>query len=86
MTSSTSPGVMAPLVGTVRHGDDSVLGLVDLTKAARCALGGVHRCRSNEVQVHKGSNAPQSCWGSTSYVKAEAQGKPPVGGMSCDVI
>lgn len=62
---------MAPLVGTVRHGDDSVLGLVDLTKAARCALGGVHRCRSNEVQVHKGSNAPQSCWGSISYVKVQ---------------
>lgn len=58
---------MRPLTGSVRHGDQAVLGLVDLTRGARCALGGAaRRCDAAEALREA---APTTCWGNTTYVE-----------------
>ena len=65
-------GVMRPLTGSLRHGDAPVLGVVDLTRGARCAVGGVpKRCDAMEAPQLA---APTTCWGNTTYVKVRRGG------------
>ena len=59
-------GIMRPLSKTLKRGNDPVLGLVDLTKGAKCALGGDARRCTREGSMLP---APSSCWGKTSFVQ-----------------
>ena len=75
-----SRGVMRPLLGTVKQGNNPVLGLVDLTKAAKCALGGDTRRCTREGSLLP---APSSCWGSTSFVRVKGANDSFYGFWAC---
>ncbi|OLP76993.1 hypothetical protein AK812_SmicGene43005 [Symbiodinium microadriaticum] len=67
MSDDISFGMMKPLVNTVSHGNDRVLGTTDLTRQAQCALGSkgledlVFRCNTKLQRQVKFPEGPR-CW------------------------
>ena len=60
-------GVMRPIDHSVKTPDSKVLGVVDLTRRAKCVVGGGPEACNSELHRLVSKGPRSKCWGSTEY-------------------
>ena len=66
---SFNVGVMRPISHSVKTPNSKVLGVVDLTRRAKCVVGGGPEACNSELHSFVSKSPRSKCWGSTEYVR-----------------
>ena len=66
---SFNVGAMRPIYHSVNTSNSKVLGVVDLTRRAKCVVGGGPEACNSELHRLVSKSPRSKCWGSTEYVR-----------------